>query len=742
MPQGMKQRRRRVTTALWILFAAFCLRVAGQALVELAGVEFLPPAEEWYSGAIPYGPLLAMQILIILLLGKICLDLTRGGGWFATARHGLGTVFLTFGTVYLSVMIIRYGIRMALYPTERWTGGLIPIFFHWVLATALLIIGGYYRAASETPPRVVSRRRRILVWSSFWLLVLAAVSAWVGYQLAPAWLARQLGYCPPQHAVRVHPSAEMLSPDSVRLVADVFRPHRAGAKTPTILVRIPYTSTFQNRLMTRVVGRMWAERGYTVVIQATRGRGRSGGRYEPLLHEREDGLATLEWLSRQPWYDGRVGMWGGSYFGYTQWVLADRVDPGPSALCIQEASTNFYRMFYPGGAFALESALYWACRSYGDRDHTVTEEQLERGSGGLPLIEADERAVRDVDFFNDWASHTERDEFWKSIDGEGRAARLQAPLLLMAGWYDPFLPTMLEDYAAIQAEARPEVAEASRLVIAPWTHADSLTFQGRPLTENFRYASLKPSIPWFDRHLRGLPVNPLSPAKIFVMGINRWRSENEWPLARTQYTPFYLHSAGHANSVRGDGILSREPPGESEPPDRYAYDPLDPVPTAGGAMLGMRAGIKLQNAIEERPDVLVYSTTPLSQNLEVTGPVKLVLYITTDAPNTDFTGKLVDVHRDGSAYNISTGIIRRSFSIQERELGRPVEVEISLWPTSMVFLKDHRIRLEVSSSNYPHFDRNPNMGTYIPTERRTRNANQVVFHSEAYPSRMILPIVP
>jgi hypothetical protein len=228
--------------------------------------------------------------------------------------------------------------------------------------------------------------------------------------------------------------------DGVSLVADVYRPRTTG-KTPTILVRIPFSSTFKNRLAVDTVGEFWASRGYTVVIQGTRGRYKSSGQFYPLLYEAQDGRETLQWLAGQPWFDGRLGMWGGSAFGHTQWVLAAEEAPGPSALMIQIASTSFREMFHPGGAFSLESALFWAARSHGSEDRDPSFEALERGFAGFPLIEADDRAVGDVAFFNDWARHADAGDYWRRIDGADRARTLKAPVLLMAGWYDPFLPT-------------------------------------------------------------------------------------------------------------------------------------------------------------------------------------------------------------------------------------------------------------------------------------------------------------
>lgn len=543
---------------------------------------------------------------------------------------------------------------------------------------------------------------------------------------------------PAQHGVRIERDLTVITSDGIALVADVYRP-RDVAKTPTILVRIPFTNTFKNTLGADAIGRFWAERGYTAVIQGTRGRYKSGGEFYPLQHEREDGIATLRWLTQQPWFDGRFGMWGGSAFGHTQWAVADQTDPGPSALIIQIASSDFYTMFHPGGAFSLESALFWAVRSRGARDIDPSFDDLERGFNGFPLLAADERAVQDIPFFNDWASHTQRDEYWRRIDGEHRARDLQAPVLLMAGWYDPFLPTQLRDFATVRNEATSDVAAQSRLIIGPWTHADAVRFPNGTTAGDYRPASIAPTIPWFDRHLHGKTVisDNNAPVRIFVMGANVWRDEQEWPLARAVNTAYYLHSHGQANSAQGDGRLTLDLAGEHEIADQFVYDPRNPIRTRGGAMLGPRAGMMEQAEVEARPDVLVYSTEVLPHDVEVTGPVRVVLHVATDAVNTDFTAKLVNVYPNGSAYNISDGILRRPYFSSD-----PTEITIELWPTSMVFKHGHRIRLEISSSNFPRYDRNPNTGRDIATEIEPVVAHQTVFHDALRPSQLILPIVP
>jgi len=559
--------------------------------------------------------------------------------------------------------------------------------------------------------------------------------------IAATWLAHDFGYRPATHAVRLERRITISAPDGTALLGDLYRP-RTADPTPTILVRIPYSKTWRNTLFARTVGHLWASRGYTVLIQGTRGRYESGGDYDPFVHETADGQATLDWIAQQPWSNGKVGMWGGSYFGYTQWVLAHSGNPQLAALIPQICSTRFHAMFYPGGAFSLESALFWATLSYGDRDIPIPQEALQQGYNGFPLLEADDRAIQDIDFFNDWAGNPDADSpYWQAVDGDNRAAQLSAPALLMAGWYDPFLPSQLVDFQKIQAAADPAIAQATRLVIGPWVHASTVTWPDGFKPRNYRLESIEPSLPWFDQHLRG-EGNPYpAPVRIYVMGANQWRDEQEWPLARTQYTPFYLHSGGQANSATGDGELRLAAVTEGEGSDRFTYDPNNPVPSAGGTMLGPNSGIRLQNEVEARKDVLVYSTPPLERDTEVTGNIQLTLYVSTTAPNTDFTAKLVDVHPDGSAYNISEGILRRDYPAATED-ATPTEIQIDLWQTSQVFRQGHRIRLEVSSSNYPRFDRNPNTGGFIPTEMEGAIAQQTVYHSANYPSRLILPIIP
>ena len=711
---------------LWALLALFCARILGQLLVATLGVSFLPPMEEWFSGLIPYTRLLASQLVIIVLFGWVTTQFSRGRGWVARPNLSLGRGLAVFGTLYLGVMVIRYVIRMTLYPPERWTGGSIPIFFHWVLAGFLLTVALFHLRNAERSPL---RGKGKILLAGGGLVVAVAISAWVAYLLSPAYFAGQLGVGRPQHAVRIFRSQSFETSDGTLLVADLFLPRRADP-APTILVRLPYARTWTSRAFGTIVGRMWAEHGYNVVLQGTRGRYESGGEHYPLMHERDDGVATLAWLDRQSWFDGRLGMWGASYFGYTQWVLADDAELAPQTFMIQLVSTDHYGMFYHGGAFSLESALYWGIRSSHTDDSPPDTLLMDRAFGTLPLVELDDRAEGDVSYYNDWASHSRRDDYWSAIDGEDRAARVTAPMHFMAGWFDPYLPTQLRDYATILQTAAPRVAESTHLTIGPWGHAFEPALADGSLPDDYRRSSIAPSVAWFDRYLKGDSAVPAPPrVRIFVLGENQWRDEEAWPLTRAQPTAFYLNGDGGSLSVGSPPPLS----GTLE----YVFDPTDPVPTQGGAMLGARSGMRLQSSVE-RDDVLTFTTAPLTEPLEITGPVSAVLYVETSAPNTDFTAQLLYVEPDGRSFNITEGIVRREL-LQD---SGPERVSIELWPTSIVLQAGHRLRLDIASSNYPRWDANPNTGRDPATETAPVSATQRISWGGATPSHVMLPLVP
>ena len=341
----------------------------------------------------------------------------------------------------------------------------------------------------------------------------------------------------------------------------------------------------------------------------------------------------------------------------------------------------------------------------------------------------DDRAEGDVSAYNDWASHSRRDEYWKAIDGDERAARVTVPIHFIAGWFDPFLPTQLKDYATILQTADPRVAENMHLTIGPWGHAFEPPLPDGSLPDDYRRSSLAPSVAWFDRHLKGDTTVPApSPVRIFVLGENQWRDEEAWPLARAEPTAFYLNGDNRSLSVgsppRGSGTLE------------YVFDPTDPVPTRGGAMLGARSGMRRQSNVA-RNDVLTFTTDPLAEPMEITGPVSVVLYAQTSAPNTDFTAQLLYVEPDGRTFNITEGVVRRVF---RQDVG-PERVSIELWPTSIVLHVGQRLRVDISSSNYPRWDANPNTGRDPATETAPVSATQRISWGGTTPSHIMLPVV-
>jgi putative CocE/NonD family hydrolase len=387
-------------------------------------------------------------------------------------------------------------------------------------------------------------------------------------------------------------------------------------------------------------------------------------------------------------------------------------------------------MFYQGGAFAYESALFWATRSYSKIDTPMRFEKLKKGYDFSPMIEADNRVVCDIPFFNEWILHNTFDDYWQKVDGTERNKKITVPNLIMAGWYDPFLNSQIEDFENINKYAPKNIAQASRLIIGPWAHAETIEMPNGYKDDNYRLKSIAPSLKWYDQHLKGIIHNKIPPVEIFVMGINKWRYENSFPLESTNYTNWYLNSNTY-NTI--DSVPISKSVSKS-----YYYNPNNPTPSVGGSMLGPRAGPKLQNNLDKRKDILRYDSKVLTNPIEITGKIKLILYVSTNVANTDFIAKLIDVYPDGSAFNISEGVIRKSYKGKDQ-----IEmIEIELNPTSNVFMKGHKIRLEISSSNYPRFSLNYNTGGKNYNEKTGVIAEQKVYTGSITPSKLILPIIP
>jgi len=553
----------------------------------------------------------------------------------------------------------------------------------------------------------------------------------------------------PQHDVRIQLDVRIPMRDGTQLYAALYRPAQ-GDRFPVLLIRSPY-STQRERYVDWSV--RFAQHGYAVVMQDSRGRYESEGKWYPYIDETNDGYDTQQWLGEQDWCDGTIGTFGVSYPGFTQILPAPLRSPYVKALVpIANQEDNYGHMRY-NGVLQLQNAMNFIW--LGDRTNQNAPRDLinwDQVYRRLPLLTALDD-IGDRPFYRDIIRHSRFDEFWTSYSMKGKYTEVETPAYFITGWYDNLVHEGFKCFVGWKNHSRTEECRRfSRMLIGPWDH------QGIDTADPIGDISFGPQagvdIPaehlrWYDQRLRGIDtgIDAEPPIRLFVMGENAWRSEHEWPLARTHYTPFYLHSGGHANAAIGDGALKLEPSTDA-PPDSYTYDPNDPVPTVGGqSMFKENTGPCDRRSVERRDDVLVYSTPPLEQAVEVTGPIQLTLYAASDAPDTDFTAALIDVHPRGAAIIICDGIVRARFrdSYEDPTLIEPGQVyqyNITLWETSNLFKAGHRIRLEISSSNFPRFDRNLNTGNDAATDAEIRLAQQTIFHNEQYPSHLTLPLIP
>ncbi|MDX3658939.1 CocE/NonD family hydrolase [Streptomyces sp. ID05-26A] len=546
--------------------------------------------------------------------------------------------------------------------------------------------------------------------------------------------------------------------DGISLATNVWRPDGPGP-FPALLLRTPYgkddAGTFGNPKLPDVFAFVGA--GYAVVAQDVRGTSRSPGTFVPGTHEGRDGADTLTWLSEQPWCDGRIGMWGGSYMGFTQWLAAVDAPPALRAIAPAMSSADLYRApwYSPGGALSEDTVLTWSTlsalrnlrRAGGNGDAAALLSTLEDPG---PLLTGRDAITRSLPWFGDVLGHPERDAFWQEVAAIDRCGDITVPALQIGGWYDVFIGETVRSYRTMRDHGGSEAArDGQRLVIGPWAHPDGMdlgTFPDRSfgLGGSIKAADVTGEhLRFFDRWVHGR-AGDTHRVRIFVMGIDRWRDEEDWPLPDTSYTDVFLGGDGRANTVAGDGVLTRDAV-PADAADTFLYDPDRPVPTLGGTVLTGYPGPADQAAVETRDDVLCFTSAVLDAPVEVTGHVTLVLHASSSAPDTDFTGKLVDVHPDGRAILLCEGIQRARYRDSLTapaflEPGTVYELTVDMGVTSNVFLPGHRIRLEVSSSNFPRYDRNTNTGGTITTDTPAVAVNRV-HHGPAHPSRLVLPLI-
>ncbi len=535
--------------------------------------------------------------------------------------------------------------------------------------------------------------------------------------------------------------------DGVNLSADIFRPDAAG-RFPVILVRTPYDN---GTAAEKVRGKFWASRGFVYVTQDVRGRGDSDGVFYPLINEAGDGYDTQTWCGTQPWSNGKVGMTGGSYLGWVQVYSAGLRNPNLAALVSIVTPPDPNRNCPVQFGVYNPTMVSWLAFVSGKTLQDISQLDLMAAYQGLPLYDMDTRLGRTIQAWRDWLDHPALDDYWRKQAYQEKLLEENVPILHITGWYDDVQVGTTENFVNLTTRAKdPLIRKGQRLIIGPWGHAvntktklGDIDFGPQALIELDAI-----QLRWFDRWLRGVENGVMEepPVKIFVMGENKWRDEQEWPMARTQYVKSYLHSHGRANSLLGDGTLTPEAP-LTEPTDQYSYDPADPVPFITDPGFSQVGGPDDYRAVERRDDVLVYTTPALTEELEVCGPLRLKLYASSSAKDTDWTAKILDVHPNGFAQRLNDGIVRARFrkSLEREELLNPGEIaeyDIDCWSTCILLGKGHRLRLEVSSSAFPKFDRNLNTGGPIGKETEGVVARQIVYHDRLHPSHVIIPVVP
>jgi hypothetical protein len=533
--------------------------------------------------------------------------------------------------------------------------------------------------------------------------------------------------------------------DGVWLAADIYRP-KAEGKFPVLLIRTPYNRKDAG------TGNYLASHGYVVIQQDTRGRFDSEGEFYPFRHEANDGYDTIEWAAGLPYSDGRVGMFGGSYVGATQMLAASSNPPHLVGIFPYVTAAEYYEGWtYEGGALMQWFASSWTSGLAVDtvQRKTAGRNRAQEWVKTLPVEEykltAPPTAAEVAPYFRDWVEHESNDEYWRAIKISDHYGKMNIKALHSGGWHDIFSGGSIRNFIDMQKQAPTAEARAGqRLLMGPWAHA-ATSAEGKIGDVTFgKQAVLDMNatiVKWYDYVMKGRKNEFATdaPVKIFVMGDNVWRDEKEFPLARTKYTKYFLQS--------NRGLATATP--KSEAPDSFVYDPADPVPTIGGRLCcgGLPPGPADQRANESRSDVLVYSTPPLQQDTEVTGFITAELYAATDAPDTDFTAMIVDLDPSGYARYLGDGIIRARYrnSTAKPEPIEPSKITkytIDLWATSNVFKAGHQIRVYISSSNFPRFNRNLNTGEKTLGGTRMQKAKQTIYHDAEHPSAIILPIIP
>ena len=560
--------------------------------------------------------------------------------------------------------------------------------------------------------------------------------------------------------------------DGTVLRADVYRPRTSDA-VPVILMRTQYGKSDAQSGLRFQHPDWFASHCYLVVVQDVRGQGTSGGTFSEFTNDMADGYDSVEWAAALPGSNGKVGMYGSSYVGATQWLAAVTTPPHLTTIVPANTASDYYDGWtYEGGEFRLAFVQPWAIGSIAltaarNRNDQAAVAQLQAAAAeptrwmdfrpfkDLPPMQPQNPAV--APWYFDWIRHSRRDDFWRQVSIRDRYPSVNVPVLDVEGWYDAFLAGGIENFTGMVAHGGTgQARDNQRLVIGPWDHVNwgQSDSTPAPLLKDIGAVGASPindlMLAWFDQFLKGQHNNVAGPPRVdyFVMGANAWKSAPSWPLPQTHWTKFYLSGPGGIQDREGE-LVSGAP--ATQPPDTYTYDPNFPVPSIGGhSCCGAQSGPQGpydQTPVEQRSDVLVYDSAPLGRDTEMTGPISVQLWAQSTATDTDFTAKLTAIKPDGTVINLNNGILRTAFrdSLSDPTPitpGRPYLYQIQVWPTSYEFRAGDRIGLEISSSDYPQFAPNPNTAAPFGVDTATQTATQTILHDAEHPSAVTLPMIP
>jgi len=505
--------------------------------------------------------------------------------------------------------------------------------------------------------------------------------------------------------------------DGIHLATDIYLPREEG-QFPCVLIRSPY-----NKNHSKKDAEWFVQQDVAVVVQDTRGKFASEGKFYPFWHERCDGLACVEWIRRQPWFGGKIGGWGGSYVGYTQWAISDALD----ALTPLLTSAEMYGLIYPGGLFSLASAFNWGLVVNAQKNNPIPPQKILDAYGRLPLSVADDSTGFPNQFLDDWLRHEIEDHYWQRMNHRGPVT---APVLSVAGWYDIFLKSQITDFQKLDSGIHP----ASRLIIGPLVHgkpAVEMDWGGEEKTGDFQGLARQFLVAQLTDASKDWLLPPFKPNRysLFIMQRNEYYGCDKWPPKSVSFQSYYLND---------NQKLSPAPSSEKSKVE-FTYDPMNPFISKGGTFLGVGVGPAWQNDNLNRKDQAAFESEVFEQPLTLLGPIDAVIYCRTDAPATDFIACLQDVYPDGQILNIQEG--GTSVSGDTTCTSRFRRAELSLWATGYEIAKGHKLRLVLTSSLFPRFNRNLNNAESIFEARKSRVARQEIYFGKDHPSRVILPVL-